>query len=194
MEGQSSEPAVMATKARDPSNRTNRGGSKNKSGQPIIGQPSRDCPQGKCLYCGMMRHSKSPCFELIGYPKNWDKTCDPCFNKPQASIAETNDDLEDVASKTSALIVAASIDGKALNFSNYVMNNMWIIDSGAIEHITCDSRHVSSLKNSTDIEVNVANGDAAPGLGEGTISLYDTMKLDTVLVIPSLNYNLLLVA
>ena len=51
------------------------------------------------------------------------------------------------------------------------MNNTWIIDSGATEHMTCDSRQVSSLKNSTHTEVNVANGDAAPVLGEGTISL-----------------------
>ena len=74
------------------------------------------------------------------------------------------------------------------------MNNIWIIDYGAIEHMTCDFRQVFSLKNSTHTKVNVANGDAAPVLGEGTVSLSDTMKLDTVLVVPSLNYNLLSVA
>ena len=92
------------------------------------------------------------------------------------------------------MIAALGTDGKALNVSTSVMNNTWIIDSGATEHMTCDSRQVSSLKNSTHTEVNVANGDVAPVLGEGTISLSDTMKLDIVLVVPSLNYNLLSVA
>ena len=132
--------------------------------------------------------------ELIGYPENWDKTRDPCFNKPRASIVETKDDSVDVASKASSLIVAAGTDCKVLNVSTSVMNNTWIIDSGATEHMICDSRQVSSVKNSTHTEVNVANGDATPVLGEGTISIADTIKLDTVLVVPSLNYNLLSVA
>ena len=70
MEGQSSEPAAMAAKARGSSNRTDRGGSENKPGQPITGQTNPDRPQGKCPHCGMTRHSKSWCFELIGYPEN----------------------------------------------------------------------------------------------------------------------------
>ena len=53
MEGQSSEPAAMAAKAHGPSNRIDRGGSENKSGQPITGQPGRDRLQGKYPHCGM---------------------------------------------------------------------------------------------------------------------------------------------
>ncbi|XP_070662311.1 uncharacterized protein [Malus domestica] len=70
MEGQRSELAAMAAKARDPSNRTDRGRSENKSGQPRTGQPGNDCPQGKCPHYGITGHSKSRCFELIRYPEN----------------------------------------------------------------------------------------------------------------------------
>ena len=68
------------------------------------------------------------------------------------------------------------------------------MDSGATEHMTCDSRQVPLLKTSTQTEVNVANGNVVPIIGEGTVSFSDTIKLDTVLVVPSLNYNLLSVA
>jgi hypothetical protein len=92
------------------------------------------------------------------------------------------------------MVAATGRDGKALSTSTSVMNNTWIIDSGDTEHMTCDSRQVPSLKTSAQTEVNVANGNVIPVIGEGIISLIDTIELDTVLVGPSLNYNLLYVA
>ncbi|TQD81392.1 hypothetical protein C1H46_033110 [Malus baccata] len=92
------------------------------------------------------------------------------------------------------IAVASSSDGKALNISTPVTNNTRIIDSGATKHMTCDFRQVPSLKTSTQTMVNVANGDAALVIEEGTVALSDTMKLDIVLVVISLNYNLLFVA
>ncbi|KAG6755702.1 hypothetical protein POTOM_039102 [Populus tomentosa] len=128
------------------------------------------------------RHSKSHCFELIGYPENWDKTHDPRCNKSRASIAETRNDSDQIADKASAMVSATGRDGKALSTSTSVMNNTWIIDSKATEHMTCDSRQVPSLKTSAHTEVNVANSNVVPVIGEGTVSLTDTMKLDTVLL------------
>ncbi|KAM1895745.1 hypothetical protein ACFX13_044458 [Malus domestica] len=177
-----SEPAAMATKARGSSSWSNRDGSQNKSGQTRPSQTSRDRPQGKCPHCCMIGHSKSHCFELIGYPENWDQTHDPRCNKSRAFVAETKNASDSIADKASAMIAAAGSDGKTLSTSTTVMNNTWIIDFGAIEHITCDSRQVPSLKTSTQAIVNVANDNAVPVIGEGTVSLSDTMKLDTVLV------------
>ncbi|KAM2733441.1 hypothetical protein EV2_036866 [Malus domestica] len=188
------ESAAMAARARGSSSGSNREGVQNRPGSTRPNQTSRDRPQGKCPHCGLTGHSKSRCFELIGYPENWDKTRDPRCNKSRASIVETKNDSDQIADKASAMIAAAGSDGKALSTSTSVMNNTWIIDSGATEHMTCDSRQVPSLKTSTQTEVNVANGNAVPVIGEGVVSLSDTMKLDTVLVVPSLNYNLLSVA
>ncbi|KAM1066691.1 hypothetical protein ACFX2B_021831 [Malus domestica] len=85
-------------------------------------------------------------------------------------------------------------NGKALKVSASVMNNTWIIDSGATEHMTCDSRKVQTLKPSTKNVVGVATGSHAPVIKEGTISFSNTLSLDTVLVVPSLDYNLLSIA
>jgi hypothetical protein len=194
MEVDKSEPAAMAAKTRGSFSGLNRGGSQNRSGQTQPSQPSWDRSQGKCPHCGLPGHSKSRCFEMIGYPENWDKTYDPRCNKSRASIAETRTDSDQIADKASAMLAATGRDGKALSTSTFVMNNTWIIDSGATEHMTCDSRQVPSLKTSAQTEVNVANGNVIPVIREGTVSLTDTMKLDTVLVVPSLNYNLLSVA
>ncbi|VVA21039.1 PREDICTED: Retrovirus-related Pol poly from transposon TNT [Prunus dulcis] len=95
-----SEPAAMAAKARGSPYGPNR-----------EGQPSRDRPQGKCPHCGMPGHSKSRCFELIGYPENWDRTRDPRCNKSRASVAETKNDSDQIADKASAMIAAAGSDG-----------------------------------------------------------------------------------
>ncbi|KAI9380519.1 hypothetical protein POPTR_016G106400v4 [Populus trichocarpa] len=100
MEVDKSEPTAMAEKARGSSSRSNRGG-----------QPSWDHPQGKCPHCGLLGHSKSRCFELIGYPKNWDRTHDPWSNMSRASVAETKNDLDQIADKASAMIAATGSDG-----------------------------------------------------------------------------------
>lgn len=42
--------------------------------------------------------------------------------------------------------------------------------------------------------VSTPDGNAAPVIREGTISLTDNVSLDIVLVVPSLDYNLLSVA
>ena len=42
--------------------------------------------------------------------------------------------------------------------------------------------------------MNVANGNVSPVIGEGNVSLSDTLNLDYVLVVPSFDYNLLFVA
>ncbi|CAL9013513.1 unnamed protein product, partial [Prunus brigantina] len=104
-----SEPAAMVAKARGSSYGPNREGSQNRPGQTRTSQPSRDRPQGKCPHRGMPGHSKSRCFELIGYPENWDRTRDPRCNKTRASVAETKNDSDQIADKASAMIAAAVV-------------------------------------------------------------------------------------
>ena len=60
--------------------------------------------------------------------------------------------------------------------------------------MTFDSRQVSPLKSSSQNSVSTANGTSIPIIGEGSLSLTNTLNLDFVLVVPSLNYNLLSVS
>ena len=92
------------------------------------------------------------------------------------------------------MAAAAGNGGKVLNISTPVSNSAWIIDSGAMDHMTFDSRQVSPLKSSSQNSVSIANGTSIPIIGEGSLSLTNTLNLDYVLVVPSLNYNLLSVS
>ena len=89
------------------------------------------------------------------------------------------------------MAAAAGNGGKVLNISIPVSNSAWIIDSGATDHMTFDSRQVSPLKSSSQNSISTANGTSIPIIMEGSLSLTNTLNLDYVLVVPSLNYNLL---
>ncbi|KAM2392557.1 hypothetical protein ACFX1X_036018 [Malus domestica] len=71
-------------------------------------------------------------FDRTGHGSRTDqdqfKTCDPHCNKSCTSIVESKID-SNIGNK-----------GKALKVSASVTNNTWIIDSGATEHMTCESR------------------------------------------------------
>ena len=65
---------------------------------------------------------------------------------------------------------------------------------GATDHMTFDSRQVSPLRPSSQKIVSTANDNTTPIIGEGSLTLTDTLNLDSVLVVPSLDYNLLSVS
>ena len=133
----------------------------------------------------------------MGYPEWWDHSRDSQKKNSKkastATIVETKTE-DDSGEKSSALAAATGNGGKVLNISTPVSNSAWIIDSGATDHMTFDSRQVSPLKSSLRNSVSTANGTSITIIGEGSLSLTNTLNLDSVLVVPSLNYNLLLVS
>ena len=151
----------------------------------------------KCTHYDQTGHRKSRCYELVGYSKWWDHSRDSWKKNSKkastAAIVETKTE-DDGGEKSSALAVAAGNGGKVLNISTPVSNSAWIIDSGVMDHMTFDSRQVSPLKSSSQNSVSTANGTSIPIIGEGSLSLTNTLNLDFVLVVPSLNYNLLSVS
>lgn len=99
-----------------------------------------------------------------------------------------------VVQQSSSFVAIAGNDGKSLNMCTFVSNSAWIINSGATDHMTFDSRHVSNLKSSSQNFVSTANGESNRIIGEGSLTLKNSLYLDSVLVVPSLNYNLLSVS
>lgn len=109
---------------------------------------------------------------------------------PTAVVAETNT-KDDAIETTSAMIAITGNGGKSFCVSTPVSNNTWIIDSGASNHMIVNSRQITKVKPSLQKFVSIANGDEALIIGEGSLTLSDTLNLDDVLVVPSLGYNLL---
>ena len=148
----------------------------------------------KCTHCDQTCHTKGQYYELVGYPEWLVHSRDSRKkNSKKASIAaivETKTE-DDRSKKSSALTAATCNGGEDLNISTPVSNSALIIDSGATDHMTFDSRQVSPLKSSLQHSVSTANGTSIPSIGEGSLSLTNTLNLDSILVVPSLNYNLL---
>ena len=86
----------------------------------------------------------------MGYPEWWDHSCDSLKKNSKkastAAIVKTKTE-DDSGEKSSALAEAAGNGCKVLNISTPVSNSAWIIDSGATDHMTFDSRQVSPLKS-----------------------------------------------
>ena len=60
--------------------------------------------------------------------------------------------------------------------------------------MTFDNHHIQSMKPSEQHIVSTANGTPSPVIGEGSITLTENLSLDSVLVVPTLNHNLLSVS
>ena len=129
---------------------------------------------------------------MIGYPDWWDPARHRNAKRP-SSTALTQTKAANVPSTSSALVTTTE-EGTVLNITAPVLNNTWIIDSGATDHMTFDVRHVPTLKPSSRNCVSTANGNTNTVLGERSSNLTKTLHLDSVLVVPSLNYNLLSVS
>lgn len=189
LKGESGNPEASAMVARHRSNQNWQNHPKTNNGT--------DKSTYKCTQCNQTGHTKSRCFELVGYPEWWDHSRDTRKKNSKrpstAAIVETKME-DDVAKKASALVLTANNGGKVLNISTPVFNSAWIIDYGATDHMTFDSRQVSTLNSSLQKIVSTANGASTPVIGEGSVSLTNTLNLDSVLVVPSLDYNLLSVS
>ena len=78
-----------------------------------------------------------------------------------ATIAEIK--IEDnIVKKASALVAMSDFGGKVLNTSASVINNTWIIDFDARNYMNFFSRHISSLRHSSQKFISTANGNTNP--------------------------------
>ncbi|RVW92462.1 Retrovirus-related Pol polyprotein from transposon RE1 [Vitis vinifera] len=119
--------------------------------------PNIDKSTFKCTHCNKIGHTKSRCFEIVGYPDWWDHNRDQWKkdSKKTSTVAVTEIKTEaNVAEKVSALVVTTDYGGKFLNTSTPVINSAWIIDFGATDHMTFDSRQGEYQKEIQTLDCN----------------------------------------
>ncbi|KAJ8618440.1 hypothetical protein MRB53_014626 [Persea americana] len=154
-------------------------------------------PERICTHCGENGHTKARCYELIGFPEWWDPAKAPhkrnSKSNHHASVAVA-EPSNTTPKEASSLIATSGTLGKALNASASNSSSTWIIGSGATDHMTFDVNHIHSMKPSEQPVVSTANGTPSSMIGEGSITLTKYLNLNSVLVVPSLHYNLLSVA
>ena len=143
-----------------------------------------------CIHCGEIGHSKQRCYEIIGYPDWWDFQ-----KKPRKNFRKNMVNLTEVDPRQpTANVVHPGKIGKNSALSVIAKNSAWIIDTGASDHMTRDSGNLKFPKPSSQSVICTANGSTSLITGEGSVTLTESLTLDTVLVVPSLSYNLLSVS
>lgn len=102
-----------------------------------------------------------------------------------------NTEKETPVAKPSANVTLPGIIGKASVLSTNSKNSTWIIDTGASDHMTKEFGQLQSILSSPQTVISTANGSTSPVTGEGPVTLSKILTLDIVLVVSSLEYNLL---
>ncbi|KAI5339909.1 hypothetical protein L3X38_019182 [Prunus dulcis] len=154
-------------------------------------------PELKCTHCGGTKHTRAGCYELIRYLDWWNHSKAPHKNKSiSLNTSAESDPVNPIVSTTPA---PASASVATIGTQCYVLNtsskkHTWIIDTGAIDHMTFDPGQIASHTPSSQSVVSNANDVPSPVTGKGSRSLADSLNLDSVLIVPSLHHNLLLVA
>lgn len=80
----------------------------------------------------------------------------------------------------------------ALITSKSVNSSIWIVDSGASDHMTSTFNHFSTyIPCLRKQKIRVAHGSLSPIAGKGNVQISPTLCLKSVLYVPNLSYNLL---
>lgn len=81
--------------------------------------------------------------------------------------------------------------GIALQISNFVGEDTWIVNSGTFDHMTYDRSYFTHLSSSIVSSVTNANGEAFPVLGIGSVQLTPSLTLHNMLYVPALSHHLI---
>lgn len=92
------------------------------------------------------------------------------------------------------LVTITNIGGKVFTTFTHILNSAWIIDFGATYHMTFDIIHVSNIKTSSQNYVSTTNDNTIPFIVEGSSHLIKILNHGSMLIVPSLDYNLLSVS
>lgn len=115
----------------------------------------------KCTHCHGENHVIETCFKLHGYTK-WHpkgKTSSPVAPEPKAEGSTSRSNL----ATTSAFIAKSGISNSTYSLPLFTGNSAWLIDSGAIDDMTCDHYVFSNLSSSCSKSIITnANGVSSP--------------------------------
>ena len=161
-----------------------------------------------CDHCKKYWHTKETCWKIHGKPAGYKTKKERAL---QANMADSSQEqsvqpeqppftkaqidqllkLLQLSQKASnSDIPSCSFAGSLSTFLCSKENNIWVIDSGATDHMTGNSRLFLSYKPCAgNKKVKVANGTLTPIAGIGSVKI-SNISLSKVLHVPSLACNL----
>lgn len=188
-------------------------------GSQTIGEKQRSLIV--CAYCNGIGHTRSKCFELVGYPSWHPKsrtqgsnkvgspkvaavsTSRPTRHSTPSSVSSPELPLQQlIESQYKQLLTLLNSVGQpsVANFSGITFCNnalhspstSWIIDSGTTNHFTPNLSLLSNVDENTIYKpVCLPNGSRTQLTHTRKSFLSSTIALDNVLCVPTFNFNLL---
>lgn len=168
-----------------------------------------------CTYCKKRRHTKENCWKLHGRPNNQsghDKGQAHVVNSQPSNVVEVQNSISEfnkeeieklktfleTLEKPSSSTGICSLTFSGMSSSSSCAPNvsekistMWVIDSGATDHMTCSSKLFSSYTPaSSHRKITIADGSITTVAGQGDIILSKSLTLKNVLHVPKLLANL----
>lgn len=182
-------------------------------------QPSTHAFQKKsnrpwCEHCKRTGHTKETCWKLNGKPIDWkpspritqdskgnvatsesQMSLSNPFNKEQLGALQKmlNTTIQNALSSVGTS-TATMAQGNSLTTLGAEVQNIksWIVDSGASDHMTGDITQLENYKScSAGTMVRIADGSSSAVAGIGSVFISDDIRLDSVLFVPKLDFNLL---
>nr|GLL21846.1 uncharacterized protein LOC109166102 [Ipomoea trifida] len=141
-----------------------------------------------CGHCQKTGHTEDQCYEIIGYLANWRKGPRDKKGLTQAQLTKLaqllntdEDKLRPVETmEKSSCNMAGKINGK----------NLWVIDSGATDHIVCDDSLLNNVESKYgEFLVTIPNGDKVAVRSIGGTKLSNGMQISRILNIPDFQCN-----
>ena len=130
-----------------------------------------------CHYCHNSVHVRRNCRKLQNKNRRFQFVH---YQKPLKSASTSITTLAE-SSKTNACFLSSS--------------SAWVIDSGATDHMTCNSSLFTTFySHPSTSTVTLANGSTSCVLGSGTIHLTPLITLTSIMSLPQLSFNLISVS
>ncbi|XP_061338432.1 uncharacterized protein LOC133285237 [Gastrolobium bilobum] len=142
-----------------------------------------------CSHCGESGHSKTRCYKIVGYPEWWDFNKRPRRKVLSKALQSSTEGESSPHPRANA--VYEGILGNSLTLSAHSRNSSWIIDTGASDHMIRDASALQNCFPCPTTTITTANGGSASVTGQGTVVLTPHITLHSVLLVPSLDFNLL---
>ncbi|WJZ88913.1 hypothetical protein VitviT2T_008174 [Vitis vinifera] len=154
----------------------------------------------KCTHCGNTKHTRDTCFKLHGYPDWWNDL--QAWKKREIIANDNHTGRAAVVTCDASLSLIPQAESshdsgtssKVFHISTHKDDEDWILDSGATDHMTFDSKDFSNTTQPRRSCVANANGVTYPVTGAGTVTLSHSLSLSNTLLVPSLSNRLMSVS
>ena len=163
------------------------------------GPNSRQWTKGlKCSHCGNSKHTWDTCFKLHGYPDWWHEL--------QVKKKRNGTNIEPSTGKTTVATVEPQLSLIPTAFTNNMPGiaflgstrsnecNLWILDSGAMDHMTFDAQDFCQHTAPRRTSITNASDTISSVQGAGTVMLSQALSLSNTLFVSSISHKLLSVS